>query len=439
MKRIRSLSANLSFRELSASLRSLHAASAHKDILAAIDTSLVVVDSSLINTANGESRQIASEDGTTTAEQIALSAKALLHGRGETASIMLLLPPDDFVSTRFALGITGEKMLRSALKLQAHTLIPAYDEDLLLGVNGASPEGVALWYPTRQANALFHAFQAQGLFLAAIMPRTLALLQTHPLAGEQILIDEDSQHLTQLLCRDGVILAQLGISLSDLGQPEFASQWEAETARLPPAPKFRSAGLHYWSGLRQTLQGHESYTFFAPGAEKFGRDLLRHKQRKFAGIAAAALLVILCLPFISNWLQIFGLERQVESLREQSAAARSAQANVFAMEEEWGAVVEFPRQDVAGVLLTLNQLIDRSLTAFTLNRGVVDIQGFAQDPALLIEQLAEHEGFYDVGQSRSSSLGNAEARGDRFGIRFSLNGVDFPAYEANYPAVQQQE
>lgn len=439
MKSVRSITGNLSFRELSASLRSVYAASAHKDILAGIDTSLVVVDSHLINTANGEYRPIAAEeDGTTRVEQIALSAKALLQGREQTASILLLLPPADFVSTRFALGITGDTMLRSALKLQAHTLIPAYDEDLLLGVNGASPEGVALWYPSRHAHALFLAFQAQGLFLAAIMPRTLALLQTHPLAGEQILIDEDEQHVTQLVCRDDVILAQLGISLGDLQQEEFATQWQTETARLPPAAKFRSTGMAYWSSLRQTLQGHESYSFFAAGAEKRGRDLLLRKQRKVAGIAAAVLVVALCLPFLSNWLQIFGLNRQVDNWRDESALARAAQANVFAMEEEWGAIAEFPRQDVAGVLLTLNQLIDSSLTAFSINKGLVDIQGFAQDPALLMEQLAEHEKFYNVGQSRSSSLGNVEARGDRFGLRFSLDGVDFPAYERKYPAVEQQ-
>jgi hypothetical protein len=107
------------------------------------------------------------------------------------------------------------------------------------------------------------------------------------------------------------------------------------------------------------------------------------------------------------------------------------------MEDEWGVIAEFPRQDVASILLTLNTLIDSSLSTFSINKGVVDITGFAQDPALLIEQLAELEDFYNVGQSRSSSGGNSAARGDRFGIRFNINGVDFPAYETKYPASQQ--
>jgi hypothetical protein len=63
--------------------------------------------------------------------------------------------------------------------------------------------------------------------------------------------------------------------------------------------------------------------------------------------------------------------------------------------------------------------------------------GFAQDPAVLIEQLAEREEFYDVGQSRSSSSGNSELMGDRFGIRMSVSDVDYPGYEAKYPVAEE--
>ena len=107
------------------------------------------------------------------------------------------------------------------------------------------------------------------------------------------------------------------------------------------------------------------------------------------------------------------------------------------MEDEWGAVAGYPRQNVAKVLLTLNQSIHSSLTTFALNKGVVDLSGFAQDPALLVEQLAEREEFHEVGQSRSSSGADGGTRGDRFGIRLNLSGVDFKKYEALYPAVKQ--
>jgi len=437
MKALRATLDNLSLPELKASLQSLYAASAHKDVLAAIDTSLVLVDQALVNTANGEYRQLPEAEGLGRAEAIAHCAGQLLRGRTPAPAILLLLPPADFVATRFAVGVSGEKLLRSALTLQAHTLIPACEEPLLLGLNGGSPEGVAVWYPTRQADALFLAFQAEGLLLSALMPRVLALPQVGVPAEEQLLADEDSSHLTQLDFRAGVIKTWLSVTRSDLQQEAFAAQWQSECARLGPAPLQQAKGLAFWTAQRQTFTGNDNYCFYPVGAEKIGRELVARKQRRTVSIAAAVLVGVLFLPFLNNWFQIMLLERSVADLREQSTAARQAQAEVYRLEEEWGAVAEYPRQNVGSVLLTLNELIDNALATFAISKGVVDITGFAQDPALLIEQLAEREEFFNVGQSRSSS-GNSNERGDRFGIRFSVSGVDFPGYEEQYPATQQQ-
>jgi hypothetical protein len=438
MKDLRATFDSLSLKELAAWPRSLLAASAHKDLLAGINTSLVLFDSILINTGNGEYRQVYEDAGSSRAEQIALSARDLLQGREPPASILLLLPATDFVATRFAMGISGEKMLRSALKLQAHTLVPACEEELLLGVNGGSSEGVALWLPARTTNALFAAFQEQGLFLAAVMPRTLALAQTANGAGtEQLLVDEDASHITQVVSSDGVLKTLLSISRIDLQQEEFAAQWQAESNKLASASRIRSEGQDFWTGLRQLLQGVESYCFFPAGAELSGRKLVARKQKTIAGGAAIVLLLLLFIPFVTNWVEIRRLEGLVATLREQSTEARQNQAAVYEMEEEWGAVSEFPRQDIGQILLSLNELMDSSLSSFAINKGVVDITGFAQDPALLIEQLAEREAFYNVGQSRSSSGGNSASRGDRFGIRFSISGIDFPGYEQKYQPSQQ--
>ena len=156
------------------------------------------------------------------------------------------------------------------------------------------------------------------------------------------------------------------------------------------------------------------------------------------GVASIVAMFLLFLPFLINWVQIALLEAQVEDLREASAVARQSQAAVYEMEEQWGVIAEFPRQDVGQTLLSLNELIDASLSTFAIDKGMVDITGFAQDPAVLIEQLAEREEFFDVGQSRSSSSGDeSSARGDRFGIRFSLSDIDFKAYEAKHPVIEQ--
>jgi len=436
MKALRTTLDKLSLSELKLSLQSLYATSAHKDLLVAIDTSLVLVDQTLINTATGEYRHLPTAVDSGPAETLASCASRLLEGR-PGASILLLLPPANFVATRFTLGIRGENLLRSALQLQVHTLIPACEEPLLLGLNGNSGEGVALWYPAHQAEALFLAFRSEGLLLTALMPRVLALAQLQEDEAALILSDEDASHLARLEYRDGVIGSYLSLKHSDLEQSDFAAQWQQESARLAPAGTLRADGLAFWTGLRQTFAGSLSYSFFPAGAEKIGRELQLGKQRRVAALAAAAVVLVLTLPFLNNWFQIQRLEAQVERLREQSTLARQSQAAVFQMEDQWGPIADYPRQDVGGILLTLNELIASSLTTFNLAKGVVDITGFAQDPALLLEQLAQREEFFNVGQSRSSSAGNSSNRGDGFGIRLHVSGVDFPAYESKYPSTTQ--
>ncbi len=432
MQALRAAFDKFSLREPGTLLRSLYDASAHRDILARIDTSLVLVDGSLINTASGEYRPVTDDEGGLPA-QIAAVAAQLLQGREPQASILLLLPPSDFAATSFNLGLSGEKLLRSALKLQAHTLLPAYEEGLLLGVHGGMGDGVALWYPASRASALFQAFADQGLFLAALMPRTLALLQTRP--GGEVFIDEDARHTTLLECHNSGIRSWRGVRQVDLQQSAFAAQWHNENAKLG-APGAHSNGSAFWTSLRQALRPIEHYSFFPAGTEQAGRELIAQQQRKVAKFAAGALVVTLFLPFLSNWIQVQRPEGIVEELREQSTDARRSQGAVYQMEDEWGAVAEYPRQNVGSILLTLNELIDSSLSSFEIDKGVVDITGFAQEPALLLEQLAEREDFYNVGQSRSSSGSNSSSRGERFGIRFNIRGVDFPGYEEKYAAVE---
>jgi hypothetical protein len=263
------------------------------------------------------------------------------------------------------------------------------------------------------------------------------LLQTSTASEDYLLIDEDGLHVTQLECRSGIIKSLLSINQIDLQQEEFAAQWHAESSKIAPATKIRSSDQGYWTGLRQVFQAMESYCFFPAGAEQVGRNIIARKQKKLAGIAGIAVLVLLFLPFVSNWVRIAILESQVDTLREASTEARRAQAAVYEMEEEWGAILEYPRQDVGQILLSLNELIENSLTSFEIDKGVIDIIGFAQDPAVLIEQLAEREEFYDVGQSRSSSSGNSDLMGDRFGIRMNVSGVDYPGYEAKYPVAEE--
>jgi hypothetical protein len=289
-----------------------------------------------------------------------------------------------------------------------------------------------VWYPGHQANALFAAFEEQGLFLAAIMPRTLALLQTRAGTSDEVLLDEDQRHSTLMQCHRGSVRSLLSLRSVDLQQDAFAAQWSSELGKAGPVT-LRARGHEPWRELRQLLLPQTSYCFFAAGSEKIGRELIARNQRRVANIVAAVLVVALFLPFVNNWVQIQLLENRVDELRDDSTLARQSQAAVFQMEDEWGAVAEYPRQDVGRILLTLNEVIDRSMTTFSIDKGLVDISGFAQDPATLIDQLADRQDFYNVSQSRSSSGGNE--RGESFSIRFNVSGVDYPGYEAKYPVI----
>lgn len=426
-----------SWPDLLGSAKALVTDSARKDILATVSVSLVLHENMLINTLNGEYRQVMPEADASREQVLARCARQLITQRDAAQGILLLLPPNEFVSTRFHLAVTGESLLRSSLKLQAHTLIPACEDELLLGVDASKSEGVALWYPEHDADALFNAFEAQGLFLAAVMPRTLAMVNAEQLQKEILLIDEDSVHHCQMEIRDGAIRSCHIVTTTDLQQEEFVQQWQAEIAKSVANARVHASATDYWNARRALVEPIANYCFFARGAEVFGRGLMREKQKRAAAIAAGFVVLLLFLPFLGNWVQMAILDWRVDSLRDESAQARQSQAAVYAMEDEWGVIAEFPRQDVAQILLTLNQLISNSLTSFAVDKGVVDISGRTQDPALLVEQLSEREQFYDVGQSRSSSGGEGGVLGDRFGIRLHLNGVDFPAYEEKYSPVQQ--
>ena len=436
MKALRALLSRVSPADAIATARALLTQTAQQDILATVTHCLLVYDGHLLNPRSGEYRSLASTEGPVFAEAVAAAARQLLPGSKPGEGVLLLLPSAQFIATRYQLALGSASLLRSALSLQAHTLIPAYDQALLLAVDATRSDGVALWYPAGQAAALFPAFEAQGLLLAALLPRAFALLPDARHRQDLVITDEDATHCVQLEWRAGSVRAWLVVARHDLADPAFAEQWQTETARATATQRLAARGWDDWSSRRLQVQPPETWCFFPSGALRHGHRLWQRKQRRAAGRVAAAALLLALLPFLRNVVELAWLDHKLAELREQSTEARESQATVLALEDEWGVVADYPRQDVARVLLTLNQYINSSLTDFTLDRGVVDLVGYAQDPALLVEQLAEGEVFYDVSQSRSSSGGDGGLRGDRFGIRLRLNGVDFEDYEARYPVVE---
>jgi hypothetical protein len=187
-----------------------------------------------------------------------------------------------------------------------------------------------------------------------------------------------------------------------------------------------------WQAIGKTVVPVPEYCFLPAGALAEERRLGFARKSKIAMGIAAGLVLLLFAPFVVNGLTLRGLQQELAATEELSAEPRSLQASIFDMEQGWGALYEYPDQHVGDVLVSLNEVIQSSLTSFAINKGVVDITGTANDPAYLVELLSQQEAFYNVGQSSRTRGGGAQ-----FGIRLNLSSVDFERYEEKYPSVTQ--
>ena len=413
-------------------IRSLLPVRRHYDIFNRIDISLLLFDNTLVNTANGESEEISLTEDGSFPEAMARAARRL--ARGDKHNILLLLPTADFVATAYHMNLASEKMIRSALELQAQSLIPAYEENLLLAVNAAQQEGVALWFNEQEANRLFRAFAHEDLFLGAIMPRSLAVLGAADDDDLKTMLinDEEGSNISFLQVRTNAVRRLLTVNRRDLEQEVFARQWEIETSQLKGDAVRNMTSMDDWKALKRKVQPLPEYSFLPAGAIAEQKRISFARNSKVAMAATAVVVLLLFAPFISRWLELSGVLDDLETAQVMSAEPRALQASIFDMEEEWGALYEYPDQEVAQVLVSLNSVIQSSLTSISINKGVVDITGSTNDPAYLVELLSEREEFNNVSQSTST-----RGAGSQFGIRLNLTNVDFEDYEEKYPARTQ--
>jgi len=176
---------------------------------------------------------------------------------------------------------------------------------------------------------------------------------------------------------------------------------------------------------------------------------LRSSQRRFGEAAtlldeAADMLSGLFTSASSPWVQsrlvggmdeVFAARIRLEGARDEyRSQARMAQQFLFELEDmeaEWGVVYEYPEADVPMILTSLNSVISNSLTSFSLNDSVIEIQGFTRDPEQLTRLLVDMPIFERIEQSRNISQSNS-ASGDRFGLRLTLSGYDYAEYGRKY-------
>lgn len=401
-------------------LRRLLFADPGRELLRQVDATLLVFGGQVLHVESGGVAEFQAAAGEGDAGSIAACVRKLI-GVGDDRSILLLLPPGEFAATETEMpGVSGEN-LRSALDLQRENLLPAMEESLELAVHGTEDGAqVALWIKSRRIRELHEAFAANGLFLAAVKPRNL-----HSEAPRAGLVDADGSGLTFAQSSAGVLRQWKHVDAADLEQEEFAGQWDAEVRAVSAGKSRRIDSIAKYAGALER-GAHADYSFFPAAAAALCR---RREQRRHLLRASCALGVVALLaasPFIFQQFEISDLNRQLELRRDLSASARAHRDVVVDFENRWGAIENFPDQDVREAMFTLQQVLSPNrLSDLEISEGVVRIQGTSEDPQSILQQLEQNPMFTEAVFSRATS-------NDQYYIDLRLADVNFEAYMARY-------
>ena len=351
---------------------------------------------------------------------IALAAKQLLGGSGLERFILLLLPPSEFLATEhFMPGLTGANLI-SAITLQQESILPACDETLALAVSDGGSEGsrLAMWIREARLMALFQAFSSHGLTLAALAPRTLAAMRQ---GQTSLLLDDDGRDTTFISARGRVLEQWSQIQNTEFADPVFSQQWQEHMAAFEAETK-RTLTATQDFVLEKTVDIEPSYGFFPSGALAASRQRMLRKQLKIAASLFLGLLGLAASPFLAQTFELRMANARLELSRELSVDARQDQIVVVEFENRWGAIYDFPQQNIAVAMFRLQEVLGgEQLSSLELSEGLIRIQGNSSDPQAILQRLEQDPMFAEVVFSRATS-------NTRYFIDLRLATVNFDAY-----------
>ena len=363
-------------------------------------------------------------DGEVHAAAVAEAAKQLLAGADSECSILLLLAPSEFLVTEQHMpGLSGANLI-SAITLQQTTILPACDEALALAVSdrGTDDNRLALWIRQARLTALFDAFASQGLALAALAPRTLALTES----AQAVLLLDDDGHDTTFISAEGAVLERwVQIRNAELAESAFAAQWQEQLAAFEAeAKRTLTAAQDFAVGRR--IEVEPAYGFFPLGALASSRRRTQRRQLKITAALLVGLLGLAASPFLAQSFELQKTKAQLEFNRQLSVEARQDQAVVVQYENRWGAINEFPQQDVAAAMFGLQEVLaGEQLSSLELSEGLIRIQGTSSDPQAILQQLEQDPLFTEVVFSRATN-------NTRYYIDLRLATVNFEAYRVRH-------
>jgi len=430
-----------------AKLRLVDTDSAGDALLHRVDTVLMLFDDQLYNLSNQSTAPDLNRAGvaidSSSPESIARAADSLLGNNGSAddreANVLLLLPPAMFLATPVDLPGVAPDARRAALQLQAASLLPAYEEPLsLLLPNEQST--LALWLPEPLTDKLFSAFADVGLFLTGIAPRPAVV--SADTGDACLLVDKDASGIAVVQVDPAGWQHVEQVALVDLEEPVFADQWRETVERLtsiheaPEKPREFASVTDYFNKLTDNESTAvsvsrihntaERYVIYPRAALAARYRFTKGKRRSVIATTVAVSVILIVLPFLVQTLQARSLQSQLQQVRELAAPARADQSAVREFEDQWGVLTEFPRQNLATVLLTLQEVIAPSvLTSIEIEEGFITIEGDSPDPQNLLEQLEQNPLFTEVDFARATN-------NTRYYIDLRLTSVNFPAYQEWY-------
>jgi hypothetical protein len=212
---------------------------------------------------------------------------------------------------------------------------------------------------------------------------------------------------------------------------DIRTAWDEQAGPMLASAPIRMSANDDWLALDGIREVPADYLFFTREFQQTVSGRNRTRRIWAGSAAAAAAVLVLSLPFVYQWADAMRLEHARDAYREQARTAAAYEDEILDMEYEWGVVYEYPEPDVPAILMGLNSVIDNSLTSFSLSDSTIEIQGSTEDPEKLTKLLLEQPIFDSIEQSRSISESNTGG-GDRFGLRLTLSGHDYPEYARKY-------
>ncbi len=410
-------------------VRSLLQGASGRDLIKKIDATFLLHDNKMVHLESKQILDLADGDADSMAAACAQLLAKLPSEQQKDSAILLLLPAKYFVATTAQMPGISKENLTAALRIQSSSILPSFEESLSLAINPNSAnhveEHLALWMTESSMSELFSAFEAQGVFLAAIKPRLLNANSENGSAALTKIVDVDSEGETCAVIGDGIVRKWLHIHKQDLEQEMFRQQWQQSLSMESATESIELNSLSDYFPLTNA-QANQDYCFFPNGALNATRKTEKGKRTIAAAAAVLAILFIAAIPFIAQSLEFRSLAASLELQRQMANDARQDQAAVVSFENEWGLINDFPEQRIREAMFTLQNILrPDSLTSLEVSDGLIKIQGTSNEPQAILQRLEQDPIFTEVIFSRATN-------NSRYYIDLRLSTVNFEGYMVRY-------